>query len=51
MNDGKLPIAPRRQKKGAAPGGAALGKLFCQSSLMMAQAMDSTDAMVTPFSA
>lgn len=50
MNDGKLPIAPRWQKKGAAPPGAALGKLFCQSSLM-AQAMDSTDAMVTLFSA
>ena len=46
MNDGP----PRWQKKGAARVGAALGKLFCQSSLM-AQAMDSTDVMVTPFSA
>lgn len=49
MNDGKLPIAPAGKKR-SRPGGAALGELVCQSSLM-AQAMDSTDAMVTLFSA
>ena len=44
--------ATRPGKKGSRPGWGGWGKrLFCQSSLMMAQAMDSTDAMVTPFSA
>lgn len=41
---------PRWQEKEPPRVGRLWGKLFCQSSLM-AQAMDSTDAMVTPFSA
>mgnify|MGYP006887195836 CR=1 FL=1 len=41
---------PPLARKGAARVGRLWGKLFCQSSLM-AQAMDSTDVMVTPFSA